>query len=100
MSETLLSELYPFGINVSVVCLVSFPSNLLKTIRNNSDGGVNTAKKLMAKSLVSTDILRAWFMMVLVREGILLYRLVAKKYCGGLNVTFQVYNHVYTEAGS
>ena len=55
LSETLLSELYPFGVNVSVVCPASFPSNLLKTIRSSSDGEVNTAKKLMDRSPVSAD---------------------------------------------
>jgi NAD(P)-dependent dehydrogenase (short-subunit alcohol dehydrogenase family) len=55
LSETLLSELDPFGVKVSVVCPASFPSNLLKTIRSSSGGGVNTAKKLMNRSPVNAD---------------------------------------------
>ncbi|MEH6550143.1 MAG: SDR family oxidoreductase [Pseudomonadales bacterium] len=55
LSETLLSELYPFGVNVSVVCPASFPSNLLNTIRSSSGDGVNVARKLMDRSPVSAD---------------------------------------------
>jgi len=55
LSETLLSELYPFGVNVSVVCPASFPSNLLSTIRSSSDTGVSVAKKMMDRSPVSAD---------------------------------------------
>jgi len=55
LSETLLSELYPFGVKVTVVCPASFPSNLLKTIRSSSDTGKNTAKKMMDRSPVSAD---------------------------------------------
>jgi NAD(P)-dependent dehydrogenase (short-subunit alcohol dehydrogenase family) len=55
LSETLSIELAPFGINVSVVCPASFPSNLLKTIRSSSDTGVSVAKKMMARSPVSAD---------------------------------------------
>jgi NADP-dependent 3-hydroxy acid dehydrogenase YdfG len=55
LSETLLSELSPFGIKVSVVCPASFPSNLLSTIRSTSDMGVSTAKKMMDRSPVSAD---------------------------------------------
>ena len=55
LSETLLSELYPFGVNVSVVCPASFPSNLLSTIRSSSDTGVSVAKKMMERSPVTAD---------------------------------------------
>ena len=53
LSETLSIELAPFGVNVSVVCPASFPSNLLKTIRSSSKDGVNVASKLMARSPVT-----------------------------------------------
>ena len=55
LSETLLSELNPFGVNVSVVCPASFPSNLLSTIRSSSDTGVSVAKKMMDRSPVTAD---------------------------------------------
>ncbi len=55
LSETLLSELAPFGVTVSVVCPASFPSNLLSTIRSSSADGVKVAGKLMARSPVSSD---------------------------------------------
>lgn len=55
LSETLLSELYLFGINVSVACPAYFPSNLLKTIRSSSNDGANMAKKLMDRSPVTAD---------------------------------------------
>jgi NADP-dependent 3-hydroxy acid dehydrogenase YdfG len=55
LSETLLSELYPFGVNVSVVCPASFPSNLLSSIRTSSDTGVSIAKKMMDRSPVTAD---------------------------------------------
>jgi NAD(P)-dependent dehydrogenase (short-subunit alcohol dehydrogenase family) len=55
LSETLSIELAPFGINVSVVCPASFPSNLLKTIRSSGEGGVNVARKMMARSPVTAD---------------------------------------------
>jgi len=55
LSETLSIELDPFGVNVSVVCPASFPSNLLKTIRSSSDTGKNSAKKMMDRSPVSAD---------------------------------------------
>ena len=59
LSETLLSELYPFEINVSVVCPASFPSNLLSTIRSSSDTGASTAKKMMDRSPVSAGDIAA-----------------------------------------
>ena len=59
LSETLLSELYPFGINVSVVCPASFPSNLLSTIRSSCDTGASTAKKMMDRSPVSAGDIAA-----------------------------------------
>ena len=55
LSESLLSELAPFGVTVSVVCPASFPSNLLSTIRSSSADGVTVAGKLMARSPVSAD---------------------------------------------
>ena len=55
LSETLSIELAPFGVNVSVVCPASFPSNLLSTIRSSSDTGVSVAKKMMDRSPVTAD---------------------------------------------
>jgi NAD(P)-dependent dehydrogenase (short-subunit alcohol dehydrogenase family) len=55
LSETLSIELAPSGVNVSVVCPASFPSNLLSTIRSSSETGVRVAKKMMDRSPVTAD---------------------------------------------
>lgn len=53
LSETLSVELAPFDINVSVVCPAFFPSNLLSTMRSNTN--VSVIKKMMDGSPVTAD---------------------------------------------
>ncbi len=55
LSETLLSELDPYEVNVSVVCPAFFQTNLLGTMRCSSEGGVTVASKLMASSNITAD---------------------------------------------
>jgi len=55
LSETLYSELDPFGVKVSVLCPAFFKTNLTDNMRSANDGGTALAGNLMEKSKVSAD---------------------------------------------
>jgi len=55
LSETLYSELDPFGVKVSVLCPAFFKTNLTDNMRSANDGGTELAGNLMAKSKVSAE---------------------------------------------
>ena len=62
LSETLYSELEPFGVKVSVLCPAFFKTNLTDNMRSAHDSGTKMAGDLMAKSNVSAeDIARQVF---------------------------------------
>ncbi|ROH93851.1 SDR family oxidoreductase [Stagnimonas aquatica] len=55
LSETLLHELAPFGIGVSVVCPAFFPTNLMNAARVTQPGTVAMVHKFMKKSGITAD---------------------------------------------
>lgn len=55
LSETLLTELAPFNVGVSVVCPAFFKTNLTSTMRATHEGGVKIASKLMERSNIQAD---------------------------------------------
>ena len=55
LSETLYSELDPFGVKVSVLCPAFFKTNLTDTMRSTNESGTVIAGKLMDKSTITAD---------------------------------------------
>jgi len=55
MSETLLAELAPFGVGVSVVCPAFFKTNLTESMRATHEGGIKIANKLMERSSIQAE---------------------------------------------
>ena len=55
LSEGLLSELEPYGVQVSVVCPVFFQSNLLNSMRSSNVDAVKVTSKLHASSGITAD---------------------------------------------
>jgi len=55
LSETLLAELSPHQVGVSVLCPAFFKTNLTKTMRSTEQSGVHIANRLMEKSKVQVD---------------------------------------------
>ncbi len=59
LSEGLLSELDPYGVNVSVVCPTFFQSNLAKSMRSDNPKAAKIAAKLHAKTGITADSIAA-----------------------------------------
>jgi len=55
LSETLLHELAPFGVGVSVVCPAFFPTNLMNSARVTQPAVVGMVHKFMKKSGVTAE---------------------------------------------
>ncbi|MRJ75754.1 SDR family NAD(P)-dependent oxidoreductase [Aeromicrobium sp. SMF47] len=55
LSETLLHELKPYGVNVSVVCPTFFRTNLTESLRGKDEASQKMAAKLIDRSRVSAD---------------------------------------------
>lgn len=55
LSETLVAELSPYDIKVSVVCPAFFKTNLTETMRSTSGAGIQFAKSQMEKSNITAD---------------------------------------------
>lgn len=55
LSETLLAELSPHQVGVSVLCPAFFKTNLTKTMRSTEQSGVHIANRLMEKSKVQVE---------------------------------------------
>jgi NAD(P)-dependent dehydrogenase (short-subunit alcohol dehydrogenase family) len=55
LSETLRSELAPYGVGVSVVCPGFFATELAKSLRSPAPGMQNMVEKLMARSSLSAN---------------------------------------------
>ena len=65
LSETLQAELYPHGIQVSVVCPAFFRTNLAESVRTANTSMANLTKKLVNKSKIGADEIAA-----LVKTGV------------------------------
>jgi NAD(P)-dependent dehydrogenase (short-subunit alcohol dehydrogenase family) len=59
LSETLLHELKPFGVRVSVVCPTFFKTNLTNSLRGKDESAQKSAAKLIDKSTVTADQIAA-----------------------------------------
>ena len=55
LSEGLLSELDPYGVNVSVVCPTFFQSNLAKSMRSDDPNAAKIAARLHAATGITAD---------------------------------------------
>jgi NAD(P)-dependent dehydrogenase (short-subunit alcohol dehydrogenase family) len=55
LSETLLHELKPYGVGVSVVCPTFFKTNLTASLRGKDEGAQRSAAKLIDRSTVTAD---------------------------------------------
>jgi NAD(P)-dependent dehydrogenase (short-subunit alcohol dehydrogenase family) len=55
LSETLLHELAPFGVSVSVVCPTFFKTNLTESMRGKDEAAQKSAAKLIDRSKVTAD---------------------------------------------
>ncbi len=59
LSETLLHELKPFGVDVSVVCPTFFKTNLPESMRGKDESAQKSATKLIDRSKVTADQIAA-----------------------------------------
>lgn len=59
LSETLLHELKPFGVQVSVVCPTFFKTNLTDSLRGKDEAARESAAKLIDRSNVTADEIAA-----------------------------------------
>lgn len=55
LSETLLHELGPFGVGVSVVCPTFFKTNLTESMRGKDEAAQKSAARLIDRSTVTAD---------------------------------------------
>jgi NAD(P)-dependent dehydrogenase (short-subunit alcohol dehydrogenase family) len=55
LSETLLHELAPYGVRVSVVCPTFFKTNLTESMRGKDEAAQKSAAKLIDRSKVTAD---------------------------------------------
>jgi NAD(P)-dependent dehydrogenase (short-subunit alcohol dehydrogenase family) len=59
LSETLLHELAPYGVKVSVVCPTFFKTNLTESLRGKDEAAQKSAAKLIDRSKVTADDIAA-----------------------------------------
>lgn len=59
ISESLLHELKPFGVNVSVICPTFFKTNLTQSLRGKDEQANKSAEKLISKAKLSADTIAA-----------------------------------------
>lgn len=59
LSETLLHELAPYGVKVSVVCPTFFKTNLTESLRGKDESAQKSAAKLIDRSKVTADDIAA-----------------------------------------
>lgn len=59
LSETLLHELKPFDVNVSVICPTFFKTNLTDSLRGKDEAAQQSAAKLIDKDTVTADDMAA-----------------------------------------
>jgi NAD(P)-dependent dehydrogenase (short-subunit alcohol dehydrogenase family) len=59
LSETLLHELAPYGVRVSVVCPTFFKTNLTQSLRGKDEAAQTSAAKLIDRSTVTADQIAA-----------------------------------------
>lgn len=59
LSETLLHELKPFGVNVSVICPTFFKTNLTHSLRGKDEAAQKSAARLIDKATVTADDIAA-----------------------------------------
>ncbi|MDQ3156486.1 MAG: SDR family oxidoreductase [Actinomycetota bacterium] len=59
LSETLMHELKPFGVNVSVVCPTFFKTNLTDSLRGKDEAAQKSAADLIDKAKVTADDIAA-----------------------------------------
>lgn len=59
LSETLLHELKPFGVDVSVICPTFFRTNLTASLRGKDEAAQQSAAKLIDRSDVTADQIAA-----------------------------------------
>ncbi len=59
MSESLMHELKPFGVEVSVVCPTFFRTNLTDSLRGKDEQANKSAEKLISKARLSADTIAA-----------------------------------------
>ena len=87
LSETLLHELKPFGVKVSVICPTFFRTNLTESLRGKDEQSQKLAATLIDKatttadevaSLVVKDVARGKHLIIPNRDGRIAYR--AKRY--------------------
>ncbi|VXC46960.1 SDR family NAD(P)-dependent oxidoreductase [Aeromicrobium sp. 9AM] len=57
LSETLLHELKPYGVKVSVICPTFFKTNLTESLRGKDEAANRSAAKLIDGSKVSADVI-------------------------------------------
>lgn len=57
LSETLLHELKPYGVKVSVICPTFFKTNLTESLRGKDEAANKSAARLIDKARLSADVI-------------------------------------------